>query len=58
MTRLHAANRYDRLTHDLGAITGRPATSVRDFVAPHIEPKYGDGIEWKLKQDVDFLRDA
>src|SRR6516225_2936278 len=21
-------------------------------------PKYGDGIEWKLKQDVDFLRDA
>jgi signal transduction histidine kinase len=23
-----------------------------------IEPKYGDGIEWKLKQDVDFLRDA
>jgi hypothetical protein len=24
MTRLHAANRYDRLTHDLGAITGSP----------------------------------
>jgi 3-oxoacyl-[acyl-carrier protein] reductase len=23
-----------------------------------INPKYGDGIEWKLKQDVDFLRDA
>jgi hypothetical protein len=22
------------------------------------KPKYGDGIEWKLKQDVDFLRDA
>jgi uncharacterized membrane protein len=21
-------------------------------------PKYGDGIEWKLKQDTDFLRDA
>ena len=21
-------------------------------------PKYGDGIEWKLKQDADFLRDA
>jgi hypothetical protein len=36
-TRLHAANRYDRLTHDFGAITGRLATSVRDFVALHIE---------------------
>jgi NAD(P)H dehydrogenase (quinone) len=33
MARLHAANRYDRLTHDIEAITGRPATSVRDFVA-------------------------
>jgi uncharacterized protein YbjT (DUF2867 family) len=35
MARLHAANRYDRLTHDVEAITGRPATSVRDFVARH-----------------------
>jgi uncharacterized protein YbjT (DUF2867 family) len=35
MARLHAANRYDRLTHDVQAITGRPATSVRDFVARH-----------------------
>ena len=26
MARLHAANRYDRLTHDVQAITGRPAT--------------------------------
>lgn len=33
MARLHAANRYDRLTHDIETITGRPATSVRDFVA-------------------------
>jgi len=33
MARLHAANRYDRLTHDVEAITGRPAASVRDFVA-------------------------
>jgi uncharacterized protein YbjT (DUF2867 family) len=33
MARLHAANRYDRLTHDVEAITGRPATSVREFVA-------------------------
>lgn len=32
MARLHAANRYDRLTHDVEAITGKPATSVRDFV--------------------------
>jgi hypothetical protein len=22
------------------------------------EPKYGDGIEWKLKQVIGFLRDA
>jgi len=37
MARLHAANRYDRRTHDVEAITGRPATSVRDFVAHHGE---------------------
>jgi uncharacterized protein YbjT (DUF2867 family) len=35
MAQLHAANRYDRLTHDVETITGRPATSVRDFVAQH-----------------------
>jgi uncharacterized protein YbjT (DUF2867 family) len=35
MARLHAANRYDRLTHDVAAITRRRATSVRDFVARH-----------------------
>jgi len=23
-----------------------------------VKPKYGDGIEWKLEQDADFLRDA
>ena len=33
MARLHAANRYDRATHDIEAITGRPATSIREFVA-------------------------
>ncbi|HWN58968.1 MAG TPA: hydroxylase, partial [Methylomirabilota bacterium] len=33
MARLHAANRYDRATHDIETITGRPATSIRDFVA-------------------------
>jgi NAD(P)H dehydrogenase (quinone) len=33
MARLHAANRYDRLTHDVEKVTGRPAMSVHDFVA-------------------------
>jgi NAD(P)H dehydrogenase (quinone) len=37
MVHLHAANRYDRLTHDVETITGRPATSARDFVARHAE---------------------
>jgi hypothetical protein len=37
MAKLHGANRYDRLTHDIEAITGRPATSVRDFVARNAE---------------------
>jgi uncharacterized protein YbjT (DUF2867 family) len=35
MAKLHAVNRYDRLTHDVEAILGRPANSVRDFVARH-----------------------
>jgi hypothetical protein len=37
MAQLHAANRYDRLTHDVEKITGRPATSVRDFVTRHVD---------------------
>jgi NAD(P)H dehydrogenase (quinone) len=37
MARLHAANRYDRLTHNVEAITGRRATSCRDFVARNAE---------------------
>jgi NAD(P)H dehydrogenase (quinone) len=37
MARLHAVNRYDRLTSDVEAVTLRPATSVRDFVARHVE---------------------
>ena len=37
MARLHAANRYDRLAHNVEAITGRHATSCRDFVARHAE---------------------
>jgi uncharacterized protein YbjT (DUF2867 family) len=35
MAKLHAANCYDRLSHDVEAILGRPATSARDFVARH-----------------------
>ncbi|MGO9606437.1 MAG: NAD(P)H-binding protein [Candidatus Binataceae bacterium] len=35
MARLHAANRYDRITHDVDALTGHPALSIRDFVAKH-----------------------
>jgi NAD(P)H dehydrogenase (quinone) len=37
MAKLHAANRYDRLTHDVEKIIGKPATRVRDFVARHAE---------------------
>jgi NAD(P)H dehydrogenase (quinone) len=37
MARLHAANRYDRITHDFDAITGRPASGVCDFVAKHAD---------------------
>ena len=33
MAKLHAANRYDRLTRDVEAVLGRAATSARDFVA-------------------------
>lgn len=37
MAQLHAANRYDRLSHDVEMITGHPATSVRDFVSRHAD---------------------
>jgi NAD(P)H dehydrogenase (quinone) len=37
MARLHAANRYDRLTHEVEAILGRRATSCRDFVMRNAE---------------------
>jgi uncharacterized protein YbjT (DUF2867 family) len=37
MARLHAEGRYDRFTHDVEAITGRAATSVRDSVARQAE---------------------
>jgi uncharacterized protein YbjT (DUF2867 family) len=35
MARLHRENRYDRLTHDVEAVTGRQPTSVRDWVTDH-----------------------
>jgi uncharacterized protein YbjT (DUF2867 family) len=37
MAKLHAANRYDRLTHDVEAILSRPATSAREFVSRNAE---------------------
>jgi hypothetical protein len=37
MAKLHAANSYDRLTYDVEAILGSPATSAREFVARHAE---------------------
>jgi len=36
MAHLHAANRYDRMTRDVEKVTGRPALSVHDFVAQHV----------------------
>jgi NAD(P)H dehydrogenase (quinone) len=35
MARLHAQNRYDRLTQEVQRITGHPATTATDFVARH-----------------------
>ena len=37
MARLHAENRYDRLTRDVETVTGKRATSVTEFVASHAE---------------------
>lgn len=37
MARLHAENRYDRLTHNVEMLIGRPATSVRDWVREHAD---------------------
>jgi uncharacterized protein YbjT (DUF2867 family) len=37
MAHLHADNRYDRLTHDVESVTGRPATTVHDFIARHAD---------------------
>jgi uncharacterized protein YbjT (DUF2867 family) len=35
MGELHRAGRYDRLSDDVKQVTGRPATSVREFVSVH-----------------------
>lgn len=54
MAKLHAANRYDRLTHDVEAITGRPATSVRDFVLRHaglFAPNRFPGMDSRKDED-------
>jgi uncharacterized protein YbjT (DUF2867 family) len=37
MAKLHAANRYDRLTHDVDAIIGRSATSAKEFAMRNAE---------------------
>jgi hypothetical protein len=37
MVGLRAANRYDRIAHDVKTISGMPATSAGDFVAHHGE---------------------
>jgi NAD(P)H dehydrogenase (quinone) len=37
MARLHAANRYDRSTREVEGVTGRAATSIREFVAKRLE---------------------
>jgi uncharacterized protein YbjT (DUF2867 family) len=35
MARLHAQNRYDRLTSDVERLTGHPATTAADSIARH-----------------------
>jgi uncharacterized protein YbjT (DUF2867 family) len=37
MAELHRAGRYDRLTDGVERVTGRPATSVRDFASLHAD---------------------
>jgi len=37
MADLHAANRYDRQTGEVEAITGRPASGMREVVTLHPE---------------------
>jgi uncharacterized protein YbjT (DUF2867 family) len=37
MAKLHAKNRYDRLTSDVQKLTGKPSMSVREYVTAHPE---------------------
>jgi NAD(P)H dehydrogenase (quinone) len=37
MAKLHAENRYDRLTSDGQKLTGKPSMSVREYVTAHPE---------------------
>ena len=37
MAKLHAENRYDRLTSDVEKLTGKPSMSVREYVTAHPE---------------------
>jgi NAD(P)H dehydrogenase (quinone) len=37
MAKLHAENRYDRLTSDVQKLTGKPSMSVQEYVAVHPE---------------------
>lgn len=37
MAKLHAENRYDRLTDDVRTLTGQPAMSLREYVESHPE---------------------
>ena len=37
IAKLHAENRYDRLTSDVQKLTGKPSMSVREYVTAHPE---------------------
>ena len=37
MAKLHAENRYDRLTSDVQKLTGKPSMGVREYVTAHPE---------------------
>ena len=37
MAKLHAENRYDRLTSDVQKLTGKPSMSVQEYVDAHPE---------------------
>jgi hypothetical protein len=37
MARLHRDDRYNRLTHDVEDLTGRPAQSVQEYISQRRE---------------------